>query len=240
MDTAGYIALTRQSGLLKEMQAVANNIANISTTGFRREGVVFAETLQALNAEGGGVAMASARVRFTDDKIGATNQTGGAFDLAIDGAGYFMVETPSGERLTRAGNFSQNAAGDLVTMTGHRVLDTGGAPVFIPPDAESLGIASDGTMSVFGRPIAQIGVFTVENTQMLRREDGILFNFEEEPVPVENPTVHQGFLEGSNVDAITEMARLIEVQRAYELGQNLLDKEDERIRSSIRTLGRAT
>lgn len=102
MDTTGYIALTRQSGLLKELQAVANNIANISTTGFRREGVVFAEALQALDVEGGGVAMTSARVRFTDGNAGSSTNTGGNFDLAIDGPGFFMVETPAGDRLTRA------------------------------------------------------------------------------------------------------------------------------------------
>lgn len=239
MDTTGYIALTRQSGLLKELQAVANNIANISTTGFRREGVVFAEELRALDTEGGGVAMTSARVRFTESRNGNTTKTDGEFDLAIDGAGFFMVETPAGERLTRSGSFSANADGDLVSMTGYRVLDSGGAPIFIPPDAQNVGIAQDGTVSIGGRPTAQIGVFEVDNPQMLIREDGVLFRSETEAIPAENSRVLQGFLEGSNVDAVSEMARLIEVQRAYELGQNLLDSEDERIRSSIRTLGRS-
>lgn len=239
MDTTGYISLTRQSGLLKELQAVANNIANISTTGFRREGVVFAEELRALDAEGGGVAMTSARVRFTDGSIGGTTQTNGTFDLAIDGPGFFMVESPSGERLTRAGSFSANSDGDLVSMGGLRVLDSGGAPIFVPPDASEIGVAQDGTVSIAGRPTAQIGIFEVENPQMLTREDGVLFRSETEAAPAQNSRVMQGFLEGSNVDAVTEMARLIEVQRAYELGQNLLDSENERIRSSIKALGRA-
>ena len=239
MDTTGYIALTRQSGLLKELQAVANNIANISTTGFRREGVVFAEELQALDTEGGGVSMASARVRFTDGAGGNRSQTGGALDLAIDGPGFFMVETPNGERLTRAGSFSSNGDGDLVTMTGHRILDSGGAPIFIPPDVGTVGIAKDGTVSANGRLIAQIGVFEVEDPQLLTREDGVLFLSDADPLPAESSFVLQGFLEGSNVNAVAEMARLIEVQRAYELGQKLMDSEDERVRSSIRTLGRA-
>lgn len=240
MDTSGYVGLTRQSGLLKELQAVANNIANISTTGFRREGVVFAESVQALEVEGGSVSMATARVRFTDDISGSMTQTGGTFDLAIDGPGFFMVETPQGERLTRAGNFTPNADGDLVTFTGYRVLDSGGSPIFIPPDAGEIGIAEDGTMSVNGRPIAQIGIYNVDDPQSLTREDGVMFKADGNALPAENPRVKQGFIEGSNVDAVTEMARLIEVQRAYELGQNLLDSEDERIRSSIRTLGRTT
>lgn len=238
METSGYIALTRQSGLLKEMQTVANNIANISTTGFRREGVVFAETLRELDAEGGGIAMANAKVRFTDANTGGMSPTGGDFDLAIDGAGYFMVETPLGERLTRAGNFATNSDGDLVTLSGYRVLDSGGAPIFIPPDSGRVGISSDGTISANGKLLAQVGVFEVENPAMMTREDGVLFISDQEALPSENPNVKQGFLETSNVDPITEMARMIEVQRAYELGQNLLDKEDERIRNGIRTLGK--
>ncbi len=238
MVSTGYIDITRQSGLLKELQTVANNIANVSTTGFRREGVVFAEYLQPLDATGGGISMATARARFTDDRSGSMTPTGGTFDLAIEGRGFFMVETPGGNRLTRAGNFTPNAVGDLVNMNGHRVLDAGGAPIFIPPDAQDVGIAEDGSISANGRPVGQIGVFDVENPQALVREDGVLFRPVGNPLAAENARVKQGFVEGSNVDAITEMARLIEVQRAYELGQKLLDREDQRIRDGIRTLGR--
>ncbi len=238
MDSSGYINITRQSGLLKEMQTIANNIANISTNGYRREGVVFAEYLQPLDAAGGGISMATARVRYTDGANGTASPTGGTFDLALNGPGYFMVQTAQGERLTRAGNFTPNAQGDLVTMTGHPVLDASGAPIFIPPDATEVGIAADGTISANGRPLAQIGIFEVENPQMLLREDGVLFQPDAEPLPAENTTVLQGFVEESNVDPVTEMARMIEVQRSYELGQKLLDREDERLRAAVRTLGR--
>ena len=239
MDTSGYIALTRQTGLLKEMQTVANNIANISTSGFRREGVVFAEAVQALDAEGGGISMTTARGRFTDALSGSMTQTGGTFDLAIDGPGFFMVETPLGERLTRAGTFTPNGEGDLVTLTGYRVLDSGGAPIFIPPDASNIGVSEDGTMSANGKLLAQIGIFEVENPQMMLREDGVMFLSETEALPAENSRVKQGFVEGSNVNPVIEIARMIEVQRAYELGQNLLDAEDKRIRTSIKTLGQS-
>lgn len=237
MDSS-YVSISRQSGLLKELQAVANNIANISTTGFRREGMVFAEAVKALEVEGGSVSMATARVRYTDSIAGGTSQTGGALDMAIDGPGFFMVETPQGERLTRAGSFSSNGEGDLVTMTGYRVLDSGGAPIFIPPDAGSIGIAEDGTISANGSPISQVGVFEVEDTSTLVREDGVMFRAEGEVIPAENSRVKQGFLESSNVNPVVEIARLIEVQRAYEMGQDLLDKEDKRIRASIRTIGK--
>lgn len=237
MDTAGYVALTRQTGLMKEMQTIANNIANLSTTGYRREGVVFAEMLAALPAEGGGVAMTAARARFSDPTQGGLNNTGGALDLAIQGQGYFMVETAEGPRLTRAGSFTQNTEGEVVNLDGLRLLDVGGAPIYVPPDAENLAIATDGTVSTNGRPLAQIGVFSVTDENAMLRQGGTLFNPGEEPLAVDNPVVLQGFVEGSNVDPITEIARMIQVQRSYELGQKFLDNEHERIRNVARTLG---
>ena len=119
MDLAGYVALTRASGLAKELQSVANNIANISTTGYRREGVLFAEYVKALPLEGGAVAMTEARARYTDELQGALVETGGRLDFAIEGDGYFTVLTPQGERLTRAGAFARNADGEIVNMDGH-------------------------------------------------------------------------------------------------------------------------
>ena len=98
MDLAGYVALTRQAGLAKELQSVANNIANLSTTGYRREGVVFAEMVEALPVEGGSVAMTAARGRWFDELQGALDESGGALDLAIEGEGYFTVMTAAGER----------------------------------------------------------------------------------------------------------------------------------------------
>ncbi len=236
MDLAGYVALTRQSGLLKEMQAVANNIANVSTTGFRREGVLFAETVRALPVEGGSIAMAEARGRWTDGTQGVLVQSGGVLDLAIEGEGFFRVMTPAGERLTRAGAFSRNGEGDIVTPDGHLLLDEGGGPINIPFEAQAIAVAADGTLSVDGQPAALIGVVTTEDATRLFRETGVLFRYEDDLLPAEGAAVVQGFLEQSNVDAVTEMARMIAVQRAYEAGQKLLEQEDERIRLVVRTL----
>lgn len=237
MDLAGYVALTRQSGLAREMQSVANNIANISTTGFRREGVIFAEEVKALPLEGGAVAMTSARARFTDAAQGALQQTNGTLDLAIEGPGFFTVMTPGGERLTRAGAFGRDADGQIVSAEGHLLLDEGGGAIAIPFEARTIGIAADGTVSADGEPLARVGVMTVEDQTKLFRESGTLFRAETQTVPVEGAKVLQGFLEQSNVDPILEIARMIEVQRAYEYGQKLMDQEDARIRLVVRTLG---
>ncbi|HRO10641.1 flagellar hook-basal body complex protein [Amaricoccus sp.] len=237
MDLAVYVALTRQSGLAKELQSVANNIANLSTTGYRREGVVFAEEVRALPVEGGSVAMTEARARFTEELQGSLQETGGTYDLAIEGEGYFTVRTPAGERLTRAGAFAPNADGVLVNPDGHALLDEGGGEIVIPFEARNVGISADGTVSVDGAPAARIGLVAVEDRTRLFREAGVLFRAAGEVVPVEEGRVVQGFLEQSNVSPVTEMARMVEVQRAYEYGQRLLDQEDERIRLVVRTLG---
>ncbi|SEQ70861.1 flagellar hook-basal body complex protein [Thalassovita taeanensis] len=235
MDDAVYTTLTRQSGLMREMQVVANNIANAATTGYRQEGLVFSEYVQ--KVEGGpSLSMATANIHQTSAAQGALTQTGGQFDFAIEGEGFFLIETPAGERLTRAGSFSPNAEGDLVTNDGNRVLDIGGAPVFIPPDATDLGVSADGTVSAGGRPLAQIGLFQpVDGVRMLR-EDGVMFRSDAGIEPAPGGRIVQGFLEGSNVDPLSQVARMIEVQRAYEMGQSFLQSEDDRIRNALKTL----
>ncbi len=237
MDLAGYVALTRQSGLAKELQSVANNIANLSTTGYRREGVVFAEMVEALPVEGGSVAMTAARGRYFDELQGSLDETGGTLDLAIEGEGYFTVMTPAGERLTRAGAFTRDANGTIVNMDGHPLLDEGGGEIAVPFEAKAINVSADGTVSADGEPLARIGLVTVEDQSKLFREAGVLFRADAAPVPVEEGKVVQGFLEQSNVNPVGELARMVEVQRAYEYGQKLMDQEDDRIRLVVRTLG---
>ncbi len=237
MDNPVYIALSRAAGLRKELQAVANNVANMSTTGFKREAVVFAEMVRALPVEGGSISMTEARVRRTDFAQGALERTGGAFDLAIEGEGFFQVQTPGGLRLTRNGAFIRDAGGALVTADGYPVLGPGGAAVFAPPDARRIDIGADGALSADGRRVGAIGVVAVEDPAALRREDGVLFISDQPLRPAEGAQVFQGFLEAGNVSPVQEISRLVEVQRAYELGRNLLDREDQRLRSAIRQLG---
>lgn len=235
MDNAGYTALTRQSGLMAEMRTIANNIANANTTGFRAEGVIFAEHIKQTGSDS--VSMATASVRDTVLTQGAMVQTGGPFDLAIEGDGFFLIDTPNGQRLTRAGSFTPNEVGDLVTMDGHPVLDAGGAPVFIPTGLGPVGIAPDGTISAGGRPVGQIGLFLPEDPLSLTREDGVRFSANG-VLPAEDARMLQGYVEESNVDPVLQVARMIEVQRAYELGQSFMENEDKRIRGVIDTLGR--
>ncbi len=236
MDAANYTTISRQSGLMREMQIVANNIANISTTGFRREGMLFSEYIAKMG-DGPSLSMAHGDIRVVDLSQAGLSQTGGSFDLAIQGEGFFQVQTPAGERLTRAGAFTPSANGNLVNPDGHTLLDQGGAPIAITPGAMTISIAQDGTISADGQEIGRIGLWQPTDPVTLRHEAGVLFSAEGIE-PFEGGVMLQGFLEDSNVNPVSEIARMIEVQRAYELGQSFMDQEDRRMRSVVDTMGR--
>ena len=202
MENATYATLTRQSGLRTELRAVANNIANASTTGYRAEGVVFAEHVARLDRDHPSLSMAVAQGRDTSFEQGALSQTGGTFDFAIEGDGFFLVQTPEGERLTRNGHFLPSENGDLVTADGHRVLDAGGAPLFVPQGVGNIAVAGDGTISADGQPVGQIGLYVTDGPEGLIREDGVRFRTEDRLAAAPDARVKQGFLEESNVNPI--------------------------------------
>jgi flagellar basal-body rod protein FlgF len=228
--------LSKQVGLRRQVDVVAHNVANLSTVGFKREDLSFATHLQRLGLEGGSLALATVGSTHTDFRPGALEQTGNPFDFAIDGAGFFAVETAAGVRYTRDGRFSTNQLGELVTMTGHRVLDDGGAPILIPPQVATVTLSADGTLSApDGGVLGVLGVRRLPDGFLQRGADG-LFATEVEPEPDLDARVVQGFVEGSNVNPVLELTDLIEAQRAYERGQAMLDTEDERIRRMIEKL----
>lgn len=236
MEAGIYTTLTRQSGLMREMQVVAHNIANISTTGFRREGVVFSEYIQRME-DAPSLSMANGNARHMDLRQAGLSQTGAAFDFAIQGEGFFLIETPQGQALTRAGSFTPNAESELVNPDGHRLLDLGGAPIFVPPDAGQVALSADGTLSAKGQPLGQIGLWQPSDPLKMTHQGGTVF-VSETVEPAAGATILQGFVEESNVNPISEIARMIAVQRAYEMGQGFLEKEDERMRGVIQALGR--
>lgn len=237
MDNPSYVTLSRQSGLLKDLNVIANNLANMSTEGFRRESVAFTEVLKRLDVQGGSISQADARARFTDFSQAALRQTGGSLDFAIEGDGFFLIETPTGPALTRKGAFARSIAGELVTSDGDRVLGEGAAPLFFPADARNIKVANDGTISADGQPVGQIALVTVADKSALIRQGSGLFTTAEGVVPADAASLFHGYVEKSNVDPVREMTRMIEVQRSYEMGQSFLSTEDERMRQVIRVMG---
>lgn len=236
MDNAGYIGLSRSAGLMRELNAVANNIANLSTNGYRREGSVFAEHVKALDAGDPSISMTAMSHRYLDLSAGDVVTTNNALDFAIPGEGFFLVETAGGERLTRDGAFSLNEIGELVTGSGNRVLNESGGSIVIPQQAENITASSDGTIFADDQAVGRLGVVTADAASMVR-EGKNLFRAENGFQQVDQAEVRQRALEGSNVSAVTELARLIEVQRMYEASKQFTDNESERIRQTVRTLG---
>ncbi|MBY9065766.1 flagellar hook-basal body complex protein [Hyphomonas sp. WL0036] len=232
MSSSIFTTLTRQQGLMQEMQVVANNLANSSTTGYKSDRAIFAEFLvptgddpqQSLSMGGlGGHAYQMEQ--------GGLKFTGGQFDLAIQGDGFFMVDTPQGQRLTRAGSFQLSAQGQLIDGQGNAVLGAGGNPITIPAEVVDVAFGQDGTITGNGQIIDQIGIMTANGALM--RDSNTLFSAAEGVVQAQDAKLVQGALEQSNVSPVLEMARMIEVQRAYEAGQALLEKEDQRISQLI-------
>lgn len=235
MDNAGYVLLSRQSGLMRAMDVTANNIANMSTDGFQREGLIFSDYVQATDNEMSPVVATEVAGRYVDLEQGSLVKTGRELDIAIRGEGFFRVETANGERLTRAGAFNINAEGGLVTAAGYPVLDDAGAPIVLPPTSEPVYVAPDGSISVGDAPLGRIGLAAAEPDALTREGDGLYLASASRPA---TGSLAQGFTESSNVNPVQEITRLIEVQRAFELGQSLMQDEDDRIRTTIERLGR--
>lgn len=235
MSNAIFAALSRQDGLLREMQVIANNVANANTTGFKSNHVLFAEHVVAAGAESEGLSMGTLGAHSYDFSQGQFTYTHGQFDFAIQGDGFFVVETPAGDRLTRAGNFQLSADGDLIDFEGNPVLAAGGGRISIPREVTDLSIGADGTISANGEILSQIGVVNTEGD--LKQESGTRFIPPEGGYDqLDDPQILQGVLEQSNVSSVLEITRLIEVQRAYEAGQTLTEKEDDRVSRLINTI----
>lgn len=236
MDKAfPYLALNRQIGLAREMTSIATNVANMATTGYRREGVVFAEFVHAA-PPGGSLSMADLNGRFSSELAGEMRITGGDLDLAILGPGFFTIQADGETLLSRAGAFQRSADGLLVTPDGAEVLDDGGAAIFLPPGAARLDVARDGTISAAGAPVARLGLVTAR-PESLTRAGATAFRATGDVQPVETPRIQQGALEGSNVDPVLEIARMIAVTRAYEETQGLAEDADDRVLQTLSRLG---
>jgi flagellar basal-body rod protein FlgF len=235
MSDFSAAALSRQSGLMRELNVIANNIANASTAGFKREASVFSEYV--VKRDGPSVSMGALRGHYAVLDEGAYVRTDGTFDIAIGGEGFFAVETEGSVFLTRGGQFQLDGEGRLVTPEGYAVLDEAGGTIEIPAEAVDITVSPDGVISADGLALAQLGVFSAPGDSLQRRGNN-LWEPTESYSFVDAPIVRQGFIEQSNVNPVLEMARLIEAQRLFEAGQNLLEESGKRRSEMIQSLGR--
>lgn len=243
MDNALYVGLSRQMVLRRQMDIVANNIANADTTGFKVESLMEKTQPSAPAVTAGG----PRPVKFVmDDGLardfgqGTLRQTGGTFDLGVEGKGFFKISTPDGERYTRDGRFKMDETGRLTTQAGEPVLDAGGGEVTIDPEKGRVSIAEDGTISQGDEQVGKIGVVSFDSLSVLEKAGDNLYrntsNLQPQAAP--DSLVRQGMLEGSNVKPIVEITRMIEVNRAYESMTKMMDSAADLSRRSVERLGR--
>ncbi len=232
MSNSIYTAISRQSALRNEINSISNNIANANTIGYRTDRPFYSEYVHSLGPLDDNLSQTRLAGRTLDGKNGTLIKTGATFDVALEGEGFFVVETQRGQRLTRAGSFTLSTEGTLTTLTGYTVTNESGSPISIPLDANEIVIAADGSIAADGAPVGQISVVTA-NAIAISREGDNLIRADAPIQLLENTKVRQGFLEQSNVNTITELARLIEVQRAYELNQQIISDEHSRILRTI-------
>jgi flagellar basal-body rod protein FlgF len=245
MENTVLVGLSRQIALRRELDVIANNLANLGTTGFKTESVLFEQHLSDAARTDHFTVPQDRPVRFvldretrTDLSQGAFTQTGSRLDVAIDGEGFFAIDTPQGERYTRAGGFALSPTGELITPAGHPVLGTAG-PIVLDPNDTEITIARDGTISTREGERGRLRLVRFENpSQMIKQGDNLFaVNDDVAPLPVEpRTTVLQGSIEKSNVHSVLEIGRMIEVTRAYTSLASLMSRTDELRRTAIERL----
>ena len=239
MENAGYIALSRQMSLSREMDVIANNLANVTTPAFKGQTVRFQEYLDRAK-DGTKLSYVEDAAMPRDWSEGPLTSTGNPLDVAIHGDGFFVVNTPNGTRYTRKGHFEMDANRQLVSADGAAIQGDSG-PISVPQDALDITVAEDGTVSVKqpGTPqtttIGKVRVVNFADPQTLQEEAAGLYKAAPQvtPTPVANAHLVQGALEQSNVQPIVELTHMMSVSRNYEAAQQLVQSEHDRIRKAI-------
>jgi len=240
MENTQLIALSRQTTLRRELTSVANNIANMNTHAYKRESMMFEDFL--MRSKGGDQIMGDKLMfvrdvaQYRDLSEGTIEDTGNPLDLAIHGEGYFVVETPQGERYTRNGHFQLNDEGVVVNTDGHAVLTEDGDKIETALTDTRIEISKTGQIYTDAGAIGKLAVVEFDNPQFMQKVSNTLFSSKTQGTQVEQPHVLQGKLEGSNVQPIIEMTRMIDIHRSYEKAKNLVSKEDERIKKALQLI----
>ena len=239
MENAITAGLSKQIVLARALDVAANNIANQTTAGFKSDRLLFREYLTSVDHTTSGdseISLVYDPDGFTDFAPGGLEATYGDLDFAVDGDGFFAVQTAEGVRYTRDGRFTVDAFGELVDRNGARVLDEGGAPILIDVDLGPILMSEDGELQQDGAPIARLGVFEFTDRRVLRKVGDNLFASPEDPAAAERSRVRQGFIETSNVAPIVAMTDMIDILRAYERAAKVVETADQLARDAVQTL----
>jgi len=249
MENALLVGLSRQTVLERQMDVLANNIANVNTNGFKADESLFEEYLNS-GAHEDNFKGADRRVSYVQDRgtfhnftQGAAQATNNPLDVAIDGGGFLTVQTQGGERYTRDGNLQINNVGQLVTHEGDPVIGTSGPIVFQPTDHD-IAISSDGTITVLeGSSRAdsirgKLRVVSFADAQKLLKQGNNYYSTPNDNGAQQDTKslVRQGFVEKSNVNAVSEMAAMMQVTRTYSQIANILQQQSDLHKNAIEQL----
>jgi flagellar basal-body rod protein FlgF len=242
MKDPSYVGLSLQVALQRRMAMIANNVANLNTTGFKAERQVFVKYLMqgSSTTPGDQLTMPTDIGSYRDFSNGPITTTGNQLDVALSGSGFLSVQGPNGTLYTRGGSLAIANDGTLVDQSGHPVLDQSGSPIVIQQDDNQISISQDGVISARRGQIAQLGIFKFDRPNFLQPIGAGLYQTTEPALADDSTTIHQGALEGSNVQAITEMTKMIDLQRSYETVANLIQTQNDAEKDMISKLSTTT
>lgn len=246
MENSIYLGLSKQLALRANMDIIANNIANLNTSGYRGQNLMFEEYLydqKSRNVEpraaGDELSFAYNRGQYHTTAAGSLKFTGNPLDVAMEGPGMMGVIGADGEvGYTRAGQMQIAADGTLTNPSGMPVAGQGGGPIVIPDNSTEIIIDDSGIISNQDGQIGQLMMVEFENPQAMEAVGDNMYRGLEEPAEAQNSRIKQGMLEGSNVNGVVEMTRMIETLRTFQSVQNVIQSENERLRSAVQKLTR--
>ncbi|MEM6812210.1 MAG: flagellar basal-body rod protein FlgF [Pseudomonadota bacterium] len=241
MENSLYIGLSKQVVLRENMNIIANNVANVNTPGFRAQNMVFNDFIEDPRYMKEDIAMVIDYGQYQMTDPGSLSTTGNSLDIALVGPGFLGVQALGGDtQFTRAGNLGITPEGTLVTARGFPVLSQGGGEITIPQNAGPVTIDQNGVISTQQGQVDQLMIMEFDNPQDLDPAGNGLYRTDAEGNEAESTRVKQGMLESSNVQAVIEMTRMIEVLRDYQSVQNLMRSEHDRLRNAGQRLARTT
>ena len=241
MQSGIYVSLSSQMALERRLTTIADNMANVTTTGFRGTEVKFNQVLSDTdNKLGSKVAFVTQGNDYLSNDSGELQNTGSMFDFAVKGDAWFGINTPAGTVLTKDGRFTMAATGALVSTRGFPVLDPNGGQIQLNPQAGEPSVTANGEIFQNGKQMGQIGLYTADMSKGFLRYSNSGIIASETPQAIVDSSkvgVAQGYLENSNVNGMREMTQLIEVSRAFDNISTLTGSSESSLEEAIKTLG---
>ncbi len=238
MDSSMYVALSAQVALERRLDTIAQNVANLATAGYRAEEMKFDTVLA--NTGKDQTAFVSEGGSYLSRQSGPLDKTDNPLDVAVQGDAWFAINTPGGVAYTRDGRLQMQSDGSLTTLGGHPILDVGRAPLSVDPAAGQPIITRDGMITQDGHQLGAIGLFMIDPATPLERYENsavIPKGAANEVLDFATNGVVQGFVEGSNVQPVMEISRLITVTRAFEAANAMAEKSESTSQEAIKVLG---